>query len=856
VESELDLGFAALHQLVMPFRGRVEGSPPPQRDALGVAFGLETGPPPDRVLVGLAVLSLLASVAQDQPLLCIVDDAQWLDVESVHVLAFVSRRLYADAVGLLLAVRDPVTVGSVFDALPTMWLRGLPDDDARRLLSSVASRSLPTAVVERILAETAGNPLGIVELGSERTAQELTASAALPEPLPLSRRLEARFLGLARTLRADTQMVLLLAAAEPSAELVKLWRAATHLGIDAEASAAEAESSGLVTLDAAVSFRHPLVRSAIYHGANDRDRRRAHAALAAVSDGVADEDGRAWHLAAAAIAPDEAVAAALERAADRARGRGGHAAPASLLRRMVELTPDDTRRATRALSLAEAELAAGNLSTAREIVDQALPHLDDDHQHGLAMRLNGAILLAAGMPAEAADVLAAAARLLAPHPSIARETLLDAYDAAVYAGPTQTRRVVELAQSFLPAKAAPTVADLLLEGYVARHTAGYDHSVAPFRAAIRALASDELDPRTRLRSFRRGFIAAGTLWDDEALLDLSTRWERLARTLGALTPLPSALEYRASYDVIAGRLDDADARTAEARELLAATENVAFVGAMNNGLSLVIRGRVDEAREAASALIEEGTARGRRSFVRLAQTILTQVELSSGRFDAALAAAVAAAEDDTAYTTERALPDLVEAAMRTGRRDLALATSATLSARAHAAGTHWGLGMAARARALVNDGAAAEAAYRDAVDHLAQTSARVDQARTHLLFGEWLRRAKRRTDARHHLQTAHEMFLGIGADGYAERAGGELAATGARARRRTAATSLDLTPQETRVADLATEGASNSEIAAQLFLSASTVEYHLRKVFRKLNVTSRTQLTRRILEQKTEPARG
>ena len=320
VESEIDLGFAALHQLLVPFLGRVEGLPPPQRDALRVAFGLQTGPPPDRFLVGLAALSLLASVAQDQPLLCVIDDAQWLDVESAHVLAFVSRRLYADAVGMLLAVRDPVPLGSVFDQLPTMWLGGLPDDDARRLLASVAPTVLTAPVVERILADTAGNPLGIVELGSEHTAQELAASASMPEPLALSRRLEARFLRQVRELAPDTQTLLLLAAAEPAAQRVTLWRAATRLGVDAEASAMEAESSGFLTLSATISFRHPLVRSAIYHGANDGERWRAHAALAEVNDGVTDEDRRAWHLAAATVAPDEAVAAELERAAERARG--------------------------------------------------------------------------------------------------------------------------------------------------------------------------------------------------------------------------------------------------------------------------------------------------------------------------------------------------------------------------------------------------------------------------------------------------------------------------------------------------------------------------------------------------------
>jgi DNA-binding CsgD family transcriptional regulator/tetratricopeptide (TPR) repeat protein len=852
VESEIDLGFAALHQLLMPFLGLLERLPPPQSDALGVAFGLRSGPAPERFLVGLATLSLLALVARGQPLLCVIDDAQWLDVESAHVLAFVSRRLYADAVGLLLAVRDPEPPGCAFDQLPTIWLSGLPDVDARRLLASVAPTALTAPVVERILADTAGNPLGIVELGSEHTAQELAAGASVPEPLPLSRRLEARFVRQVRTLAPDTQMLLLLAAAEPSAQRVKLWRAAAQLGLDAEASAVEAESSGLVNLGATVSFRHPLVRSAIYHGAIDRERRRAHAALAEVSDGVSDEDGRAWHLAAAAVAPDEAVAAELERAADRARGRGGYAGRAALLRRVVELTPEETRRATRALALAEAELIAGNLSAARQVVDQALPRLDDDRLRGLAMRLHGAILVARGMVTEAADVLSSAAQMLAPHESEARETLLAAFEAAVYAGPTETRRVVDLAHSFLPAVREPSVADLLLEGFAARYTAGYEYSVAPFRDAIRALSSDELDPGTGLRWFSLGCVAAGSIWDDQGYLELSTRWVRTARTLGALATLPIALGFRTGHDLVAGRLDDANARLNEAREITAATGNPDSVGASwNDHTSLWLRGRSDEARAAALGLIEEATARGQLGMARFGQYTLARVEISDGRFDAAVAVAMAATEDDAAFATELILPELVEAAMRAGRRDLALAACETLSARAQAAGTHWGLGLAACARGLVSDDADAEEAYRDAVDHLGRTSAVVDLARSHLLFGEWLRRAKRRTDARHHLGIAHDLFLGMGADGYTERAGAELVATGGRARRRTPATSLDLTPQEARVAELATDGASNSEIAAQLFLSASTVEYHLKKVFRKLNVTSRTQLARRMLELKT-----
>lgn len=854
VEAEISLDFGALYQLLVPFLPRIADLGPPRRHALRVAFGLEEGPPPSRFLVGLAALMVLSHAAEDQPVLCLVDDAQWLDAESAHALAFVARRLYADRVGMIVTMGEPTTLREpttlqVFGGLPTVVVGGLPDAEAAELLRSVAGAHLDEQVARRILADTQCNPLALAELGAQFTADQLADRASLPEPIPVSQRLEQRFLRQVRDLPADTQAFLLLAGADIAGERVGLWRVASLAGIDADAAAATAESAGLVELSgSSVWFRHPLIRSAVYHGATDAQRRAAHLVLAEASDpgSAAGKSRRAWHRAAAAIAPDEGIAAGLEEAAEHESARGGYAARAALLRRAVELTPDDGRRARREVALAEAELISGHPDTARDVVSGALPRLADDRQRGLAKRLNGAILFATGDAAAASDALEEASQALAPDGRAARDTILEAIRAAIWAGPAQTRKITSAARSFPLTGPEPTASDLFLEGWQARFTAGYSQAVAPLRAAIAALRADDLDPATGLQWFEMGVAASGSLWDDQGFIDLTGRWVHTARTLGALTELPLALAWHAYSAAVAGRFQDADTRLAEVRELITVSPRpgLLVIDSMSEGILLAYRGQLAAARASGIAQIRESTARGQRKLAEFGRYIVAVADLCAGDCDAAAAAALTVIEDDTPATTEMALPVLIEAAARAGHRDAAGSAFETMSERALAAGTPWALGLRARCAAQIDDGERAEEHYQEAVSQLQRGRAVVDLARTHLLFGQWLRRARRRRDARRELRTAWDMFTAMGADGLAEQAATELRATGERARARSPETTFDLTPREAGVADLAAMGASNTDIAAQLFISPSTVEHHLGSVFRKLGITSRTQLAR------------
>ena len=844
VESEISMEFAAVHQLLVPFKSLLPALPAPQRDAMRIAFGLEAGPPPSLFLVGLAVLTLLSRAAKDQPLLCVIDDGQWLDHESVHVLGIVARRLYADRVGFIVAV-DESSAEQVFDRLPATTVGGLPDADARGLLASVVDGPLDVLVADRILADTHNNPLALVELGAEFTADQLAGRASVPVPLPLGQRLGDRFLGQVHNLPPGAQDFVLLASADVTGGRSRLWRAAAQAGIDADTAAADA--SGILEFSGnSVRFRHPLLRSAVYHGATDSDRRRAHAVLSEACSFEGNLDRCAWHRAAAAIVPDEELAAEIQQAAERASGRGGYAAAAALLRRSAELTPGDGARAKREVARAGAEFLAGHPGQARELVRAAMPRLADDAARGLAKRLNGEILFAEGRAAEAAAVLTDASRTLAPDARLARDTLLEALEAAIWAGPAETGKIARAAQDLPPACSPPTVTDLLLEGYCARCTAGYTASVGPLRAAVAALRSYDLDPAVGLRWFALGVLAAGSLWDEQAVFDLCDRMVRTARALGALTILPVALAFLAISDWLAGRFGDADARWAEMLEFLAESRQPRMFGvdSRGNGLLLAYRGHITEARAAGMAHIHESTARGQQGLADIGRYMVAVADLLGGDYQASASAALSVIADDSALKAEFCLPELVEAATRAGNREAAATAYKTLSERTLAAGTHWALGLRARCQALLDDSGHAEDAFLESLSQLARSRATVDLARTHLLYGQWLRRAKRRRDARQELRTAQDMFAAMGAEHFAEVAGTELRASGERARARTPETTFDLTPQEASVAGLAAGGASNNAIAAQLFLSPSTIDYHLRKVFRKLNVTSRTQLAR------------
>ena len=850
IESEMELGFAAVHQLLIPFLPALSHLPAPQRDALGSALGLVDAAAPDRFMVGLAILTLLADSASERPLLVVVDDAQWLDQVSAEVLAFVARRVYADSIAFIFAAREPGERRLPLEGLTQLQVPGLAATAARDLLGSVAEGPLDDAVGARIVAETRGNPLALIELSAELTEGQLAGGSVLPEPLPIGSRLQERFLRRVRALPAETQTLLLLAAADPSGDTDLLWRAAGNLGLPVS-TAVPAETDRLLTLAPRVEFRHPLIRSAVYHGALVVRRRQAHQALAAATDPERDADRRAWHLAAAAAAPDEQVAAELEHCAERARRRGGYAASAAFLTRAAELTPDPGRQPARLLAAAGAELAAGTPGRAQALLERAAPEVQGPLQRAMAQRLEGTIRVALGQGHETLPLMLDAARALVPLDlSLGRDALLEAMEAAIFfrtSGSIEEPRLAALAagEATPPPGFEPTTADMLLEGFTARFTAGYRAAVPHFRRAVTALRAGG-----DVRWFMLGCLAAGELWDLHAWHALASRWVQLCRENGALTILPIALQLLAGAEVAAGRLSAADALNVETAEISAATGNPGLLGPESRGNDLMAawRGRAQDTRAAVEAHERELLERGQGGGFIVGQYALTVLEIGLGHYQAALPHALRVYHDDVFFGCF-VLPEIVEAATRAGDHEAAAAALDRLTERATASGTTWALGLLARSQALLAGPDAAEDRYREAIDQLRTSRARPDLARAHLLYGEWLRRQRRRGDARAQLRTALDMFHDSGMEAFADRARKELRASGERVGR-VRAESRDglapreaLTPQEERIAQLVAEGASNADVAALVFLSSSTIEYHLRKVFRKLGVISRTQLT-------------
>jgi DNA-binding CsgD family transcriptional regulator len=855
IESEMELGFAGLHQLVSPFLTQLDRLPTPQRDALASAFGLMAGRPPDRFQVGLATLTLLADAASEQPLLCIVDDTQWLDLESAEVIAFVARRLVADRIALLFAVREPAERRVPLNGLPDLHIGGLLAEDVRSLLATIVAFPLDRQVSERIINETDGNPLAVLELTAELTPRQLLGAALLPEPLPIGSRLQQRFLRQVGDLPEDTQTLLLLAAAEASGDPVVVWRAANQLGLERDAVAA-AEAKRLIVVGPGIAFRHPLIRSAIYHGATPAERRRMHDALAAASDAITDPDRRAWHRSAAAVAPDEDVAAELSEAGERAQQRGGYASSAAFFGRAADLTPDRGRRAQRLLAAAQSSLMAGAPDRAQALLDQAMPELEDPLQHAVAQSLDGGVRFALGQGGQTPSILLEAARSMGSFDvALARQTLLGALEGAVYIHPATTGPVLkEIASEAmaLPRRreTPPRPADFLLDGYAALIITGYPSGAPLLRQAIQHMANGELDATDGLRWLGLVSLAAQSLFDDAAVQTVATRWVRLAREHAALAILPIALSYLGGAQLAAGRLKECDALYEQSLEISAATGNPGILGAAARGNAYLLawRGKESDARAGAAAHLAYALERGQAGIVHFAQYALMILELGLGRYQAALENALPIYDDDPPAAGSWVLPNLVEAAARSGHHAAARDALHRLTERATAGGSPLGLGLLARSRALLAAHTEAESLYRESLDQLGRSSAKPEQARSHLLFGEWLRRQGRRRDARDQLRTAHEMLASMGIEAFAERARVELLATGERARKRTVEAQVQLTPQERQIARLVRDGARNQEIAAQLFISPSTVQYHLVKVFRKLGVTSRTQLARILVD--------
>jgi DNA-binding CsgD family transcriptional regulator len=837
VESEMELAFAGLHQLCAPFLDRLERLPEPQRVALGTAFGLSVGPAPERFFVGLAVLGLLSEVAEDRPLVCLVDDAQWQDRASAQALAFVARRLQAESVALVFAVREPA---EELAGLPELVVGGLDDEAARALLRSAIRGRLDERVRDRIVAETRGNPLALLELPQGRTVAELAGGFGLPDLL-LATRIEQSFLRRLASLPDATRRLLLVAAAEPVGDVSLLWRAAGHLGLGTDASS-PAQAAGLVELGVSVRFRHPLVRSAAYRAAAPEERQEAHRALAEATDPEADPDRRAWHRAHAAAGLDEAVAAELERSAGRAQARGGVAAAAAFLERATALTPDPARRGARALAAAQATLEAGAPDAAEALLAIVEMGPSDELARARLARLRAQIAFARRRGSDDPPLLLDAARRLEPlDPALARETYLEALGAAIFAGRLSgavgVAEVAEAARAAPPAASPPRASDLLLDGLVTRFTEGYAAGVAPLRRALEAFAPGaEGDPRRLWMACR----VAPELWDDERWHVLTTHGTQLAREAGALTVLPLALTYRAAVAVHAGELAAAAALVEEADAITAATGNVPLMYA--SLLLAAWRGHEAPALELIEASIRDAGARGEGRAIGLTEYATAVLFNGLGRYEAALAAARRAREHVDLEILGWTLTELVEAGVRGGARDEAAAALERLEERTAAAGTDWALGIGARSRALLREGEEAEAAYREAIDRLGRGRVRVHLARAQLLYGEWLRREQRRLDAREQLRAAYDTFAHSGAEAFAERAGRELVATGETVRRRTVQTRDHLTAQEAQIARLAATGHTNPEIGAQLFLSPRTVEYHLHKVYAKLGIGSRREL--------------
>jgi DNA-binding CsgD family transcriptional regulator len=839
VESEMELAFAGLHQLCAPFVDRLERLPGPQREALGTAFGLRAGEAPDPFLVGLAVLSLLSDVADERPLVCIVDDAHWLDATSSQVLAFVARRLGAESVGLVFAVREQHLKG-----LPELVVGGLDDGDARALLEAVVTGPLDERVRERIVAETRGNPLALIELPHGLAPAELAGGFGLNGGPELAGRIEERFQERLADLPPATRLLLLVAAAEPVGDPLLVWNAAAVLGIE-DGAAAPAIATGLVELGAQVRFRHPLVRSAVYGAAAPEDRRRVHEALAEATDAGADPDRRAWHRAQATPGLDEDVAAELERSAGRAQARGGLAAGAAFHQRAAELTPDPRRRAQRALVAAQGKHQAGAPEAALRLLAGAQAGPLDELEQARAQLLHAQITFATTRGRDAPPLLIQAAKRLEPlDATLARATYLDAFAATLSAdrlvGDGDER---EVAAAVLAADwdRAPRACDLLLDGLAMVVTEGYGAGAPQLKVALQAFRERPLSEEEELRWLWLACHIARALGDDAAWDELSARQVELARRAGALSLLPVALDDRVHADLFCGRVAAARSHAAEADAVAQATASQLK---LRGPIALAIwRGHEGDTRALIEARRQDVLHRGEGFWLASVDWGSAVLYNGLGRYDDALAAAERAAEAPRGLGTPMwLLADLIEAAVRSGRPERAADPLVRLTVIAEANGTDWALGFLARSRALLSADDAAEALYREAIERLGRTRIRVTHARTMLVYGEWLRRENRRVDAREQLRAAHEMLTAIGMEAFAERARRELLATGETVRKRSVETLDELTPQEGQIARLAADGHTNPEIGAELFLSPRTVEWHLRKVFTKLGISSRRQL--------------
>lgn len=848
-ESEMELAYAAIQLLCAPLKDFFDRLPVPQRGALNVALGLGAGDPPDRLLVGLAVLTLLAEAARERPTLCLVDDAQWIDVASLQALAIVARRAHADSVAMIFAARDD-GADKELSGLPNLVLSGLHDRDAAALLSALVPGRIDGRMRETIIVEAGGNPLALQELHGTLSPEALAGGFGVAGASSRIDRIERTYGARFRELPTATKILLTVAAAEQARRPEWLWAAAEHLGVGASAVDA-AEEAGLIAHKyGSIHFRHPLVRAAVYGSASAAERRRVHAALAAVVDGPAAGDYRAWHHAHATSTPDEGVADELERSAQRAYARGGVAASAAFLALSARLTPARDHRAERAIGAAYAKLDAGASTGALRLLTIAEASSDSKALGARIELLRAKIGFSTARRGDAAAQLLAAAKHLGDtDPVVARETYLEAITASILAGHLaegQAHSALAVATAARDAPSAPSpprAVDTLLDGLVVRLTEGLAPAAPLLKKAIQQYVQEEAsgtaDPRWHDVTHR----VCIDLLDLDTYGFLVTRQVERLRGAGALSVLGLALQTYAGMHIDAGDFDQA-ATLLDESDVIIATTGSTLPGCIRAYLA-AYRGDEQRCRELVHSTIESATGRGEGFDIIGAQCASAILHNGLCHYPEALAAARSGTRHDGVGMDGYMLAELVEAATRCGESTVAADASQQLLSRTEASGTttDTALGLAARSVALASDeNPAAEASYRTAITHLERGTSAVYLARTHLVYGEWLRRLRRRADARIQLRLAYDMFTRMGAEGFAERARRELRATGevVFAPRRT--TTVDLTTQERQIAGLAQKGFTNPEIGGQLFLSPRTVEWHMGRIFVKLGIASRREL--------------
>ncbi|WP_307527064.1 AAA family ATPase [Streptomyces umbrinus] len=839
-QSEMELAYAGPQALCGHMMDSAARLPAPQQEAIEAAFGLRSAAAPSPFLVGLALLGLLTEAAEDRGLLCVVDDAQWLDHASARALAFAARRLDAEGIALVPVMRQP---DEVFAGLAHMVVEGLGHEDAREILRLAVPGGLDQRVRDQLIAEARGNPLALRELPRALNPAQIASGLTLSSTLPLENRIEQSLVVQLASLPAPARS-LLLAAAEPTGDPGLLWRASAVLGLGPDAFDAAKDAEALV-VGTRVGFRHPLVRSAVYRAASPADRRRVHDALADVTSAEHNPDRRAWHRASATLHPDDGVAADLERSAARARTRGGPAAAGAFLERAAELTPSPFHRGQRLIAAAEAKHDAGAPGAALRLLESARALPLTTLQEALVARLHARAGYALRRDRSGVQhLLAAAQGLEGLDPVLARDTYVEALAAATYGGRLgDAEQVAAVANAILAATPAAEesdrAGDLILRGQALLATEGQEAAIATLRRAQRAFleqAPDFLELHWMWFASR----AAQDLWDPAGLRALADRQVELARTEGVVTVLPIALSLLL-VQMTDGDLDGAEASCDEIDAIKEATGNP--LPRYGRLLLASYRGQVDEAERWGERIRADGQARGEGYALSAANFSQAVLYNGLGRF----AEAVACSRRELPYTHElnlamRTLLELVEAATHTGEYALAESALRQLAGVTRPVGTTYALAVLAMAEAQLREGEEAENLYRDAIKRFEHERIPIWVGRCRLLYGEALNRQGRPADAHEQLRAAHEVLTACGLNGFAQRAADELRASGETLRVRQRGSAAQLTGQELNVARLAREELTNREIGARLFISAHTVEYHLRKVFAKLGIKRRTEL--------------